>query len=437
MVKRITNYLLILLVIFTSNLKAQQVLDKIVAIVEDDIILASELTQFSLNLAFQLGIDPRKNPDKFVQLQKETLQNLINQKILLAKAEEDSIEVDERQVDNVLEEQINAMIQRVGSEAEVEKQLGMPINKIKRKFREDVRNNLKVEMLRNKKYQEIKITRREVEEFYQTMKDSLPELKETVDISHILLTVKPGAAAEKEALEKIKAIQEKVKAGEDFAELCKKYSEDPGSRSRGGELGLIQRGDFVPEFEEVAFLLKPGEFSDIVKTRFGFHIIQCLERKGDKVNVRHLLILLQPNQEDEKATYEKIKEIRKMLDEPGADFAGIARKYSDDETTKDQGGHLGLFEIDNLQEKEFKNVIEDLDVGEISQPFKTRFGWHILKLNAREEARKISIDKDWERLESWALNIKRQKEFQKWMEEIKENVFVEVKIEDSDFRSFF
>ena len=416
---------------------AQQVLDKIVAIVEDDIILASELTQFSLNLAFQLGIDPRKNPDKFVQLQKETLQNLINQKILLAKAEEDSIEVDERQVDNVLEEQINAMIQRVGSEAEVEKQLGMPINKIKRKFREDVRNNLKVEMLRNKKYQEIKITRREVEEFYQTMKDSLPELKETVDISHILLTVKPGAAAEKEALEKIKAIQEKVKAGEDFAELCKKYSEDPGSRSRGGELGLIQRGDFVPEFEEVAFLLKPGEFSDIVKTRFGFHIIQCLERKGDKVNVRHLLILLQPNQEDEKATYEKIKEIRKMLDEPGADFAGIARKYSDDETTKDQGGHLGLFEIENLQEKEFKNVIEDLDVGEISQPFKTRFGWHILKLNAREEARKISIDKDWERLESWALNIKRQKEFQKWMEEIKENVFVEVKIEDSDFRSFF
>jgi len=383
MVKRITNYLLILLVIFTSNLKAQQVLDKIVAIVEDDIILASELTQFSLNLAFQLGIDPRKNPDKFVQLQKETLQNLINQKILLAKAEEDSIEVDERQVDNVLEEQINAMIQRVGSETEVEKQLGMPINKIKRKFREDVRNNLKVEMLRNKKYQEIKITRREVEEFYQTMKDSLPELKETVDISHILLTVKPGAAAEKEALEKIKAIQEKVKAGEDFAELCKKYSEDPGSRSRGGELGLIQRGDFVPEFEEVAFLLKPGEFSDIVKTRFGFHIIQCLERKGDKVNVRHLLILLQPNQEDEKATYEKIKEIRKMLDEPGADFAGIARKYSDDETTKDQGGHLGLFEIENLQEKEFKNVIEDLDVGEISQPFKTRFGWHILKLNAR------------------------------------------------------
>ena len=416
---------------------AQQVLDKIVAIVEDDIILASELTQFSLNLAFQLGIDPRKNPDKFVQLQKETLQNLINQKILLAKAEEDSIEVDERQVDNVLEEQINAMIQRVGSETEVEKQLGMPINKIKRKFREDVRNNLKVEMLRNKKYQEIKITRREVEEFYQTMKDSLPELKETVDISHILLTVKPGAAAEKEALEKIKAIQEKIKAGEDFAELCKKYSEDPGSRSRGGELGLIQRGDFVPEFEEVAFLLKPGEFSDIVKTRFGFHIIQCLERKGDKVNVRHLLILLQPNQEDEKATYEKIKEIRKMLDEPGADFAGIARKYSDDETTKDQGGHLGLFEIENLQEKEFKNVIEDLDVGEISQPFKTRFGWHILKLNAREEARKISIDKDWERLESWALNIKRQKEFQKWMEEIKENVFVEVKIEDSDFRSFF
>ncbi len=178
-------------------------------------------------------------------------------------------------------------------------------------------------------------------------------------------------------------------------------------------------------------LLNPGDFSDIVKTRFGFHIIQCIDRKGDKINVRHLLILLQPTKEDEKETIEKIKYVRKLLDKKDADFEKIAKQYSDDETTKEQGGHLGLLELENLQEKEFKNAIEDLEVGEISQPFKTQFGWHILKLNAREEARTITIEKDWDKIENWALNLKRQKEFQKWVEEIKEDVYVDIKTDDS------
>ncbi len=425
-------FLLISFVIcFSSQIRSQQVLDKIVAVVEDEIILASELNQFSLNLAYQLGVDPRKDPEKFNKLMSETLQNLINQKLLLARAEEDSIVVEEHQVDSVLEEQIASMIQRVGSAEELEKQLGESIKKIKRNFKDDVRKNLKVEMLRKTKLAQIKITRREVEQFYETMKDSLPELKETVDISHILLTIKPGEASEKLARGKAEKLLESQRAGENFEELCRQYSEDPGSKAQAGELGFIQRGDFVPEFEEVAFLLQPGEFSDIVKSRFGFHIIQCVARKGDKINVRHLLILLQPTKDDEKDTFEKIKQVRKLLAQPGTDFAEITKQYSDDETTKDQGGELGLLELENLQEKEFKNAIEGLEVGEISQPFKTKFGWHILKLNARHEARKISIDTDWDKIESWALNMKGQREFQKWLEEIKKDVYVDIKTTDS------
>ena len=264
------------------------------------------------------------------------------------------------------------------------------------------------------------------------MKDSLPDLKETVDVSHILLTIKAGDQSEKLAREKAEGLLERQKNGEDFISLCSQYSEDPGSKSRGGELGFIQRGDFVPEFEEVAFLLQPGEFSDIVKTRFGFHIIQCIDRKGDKINVRHLLILLQPDEDDETTTIKKINDIKKLLDNPEADFAGIAKENSDDETTKEQGGHLGLLELENLQEQEFKNAIEGLEVGELSQPFKTKFGWHILKLNAREEARAIEVEKDWDKIEAWALNIKRQNEFQKWLEEIKQDVYVDIKVTDSD-----
>ena len=218
MLKKSILLLFSFVIIFSCQLYSQQVLDKVVAVVEEEIILASELTQFSLNLAFQMGIDPRKDQQKFDELQKETLQNLINQKILLAKAEEDSIVVEERQVDSVLEEQINSMIQRVGSAEELEKQLGQSIKKIKRNFRDDVRKNLKVEMLRNTKYMQIQISRREVEQFYQSQKDSLPELKETVDISHILLTVKAGDASEKYAREKAQSLLERQRAGEDFEE---------------------------------------------------------------------------------------------------------------------------------------------------------------------------------------------------------------------------
>jgi peptidyl-prolyl cis-trans isomerase SurA len=419
--------LLFYILIISNNLLAQQVLDKIVAIVEDEIILQSELTQYALNIAFQLRIDPRREPEKFEQLQKETLQNLINQKILLARAEEDSIEVEDRQVDSVLEEQINRMIQQVGSEQKLEEQLGMSIKKLKRNFRDDVRKNLKVERLQQTKFSEIKITRREVEEFYNTMQDSLPELKETVDISHILLEVKPGQESESGAREKSEALLQRVKNGEDFENLCRQYSEDPGSAAKGGEIGFMQRGDFVPEFEEVAFLLEPGDISDIVKSRFGFHIIQCIDRKGDKINVRHLLIRLEPTDIDEQDTEKKIKDIRALLDDPEKDFETIAKQYSDDETTREQGGHLGLFEVENLQEQEFRAAISGLQPGQISQPFKTRFGWHILKLNDKQEPRKISIGKDWERIENWALNMKRQKEFQKWLEAIKQDVYVDIK----------
>ena len=420
--------------IFAANqASAQQVLDKIVAVVEDEIILSSELTQYSMNLAFQLRIDPRKDMDKFKELQKETLNNLINQKILLAKAEEDSIVVDDRQVESVLEEQINRMIQQMGGSVQkLEEYLGAPLSKIKRNFKEDVRKNLKVETLRNNKFREININRREVEEFYRTMKDSLPELKETVDISHILLEVKAGGTSELEAKKKIEGLLERIKAGESFEEICRQYSEDPGSKAKGGEIGFMQRGEFVPEFEEVAFMLEPGEMSDVIKSRFGFHIIESIERKGDKINVRHILLRLEPTDKDEQETEKKINEIKEMLSEPNANFEEIAKQYSDDEESKSQGGHLGLFEVENLQEKEFKAAIAGLKPGEISEPFKTRFGWHILKLNSRENARAISVDKDWEKIESWALNIKRQKEFDKWLEQVKKDVYVQVKIDPEE-----
>ena len=415
-----------------SPLKAQQqgqIVDGIAAIVGDEVVLRSEVNQYTIQTALQMGIDIQKNPEKLKALKKQVLENLIVQKILLQKAKEDSIEVDDSQVDQALDNQIQQWIQQMGSQEKVEEYFGGSLSKIKRRFREDVKNRMLVDKLQQEKFQKIHISRPEVEQFYRTMKDSLPVQGPSVNISHILLTVKPSPQAKKEAYQRAEAILQQIKNGADFAELAKKYSEDPGSAAKGGDLGFVKRGDLVKPFEEVAFNLKPGQVSGIVETQFGYHIIQLLERKGEKIHVRHILIRVVPTEQDELAVVKEIKELYKKA-KSGADFAELAKKYSDDATTKDKGGELGWFQLDQLKVKEFRAVAETLKVGEVSEPFKTRFGYHILKMNDRREGGKMSLDKDWEQIEQWALARKRNQEFQKWVQSLRKNVYIDVKMKD-------
>ncbi len=406
---------------------AQERLDGIAAIVGDQVILHSEVSQYAFNAALQMGIDIKKNPEKFDQLRKQTLENLIIQKILLEKAKEDTVTVDEAQVDQVLNQQISTWVRQVGGESKLEEYFGMPMNKIRREFREEVRNRLLVEKVQQDFMQKITITRPEVEHFYETMKDSLPEVREMVNISHILMQIKARGEARQKALERIREIRNKIMNGADFAAMARLYSEDPGSASRGGELGFIQRGDFVPEFEKVAFSLSPGEVSDIVETRFGFHIIQLIEKRGEKINVRHILIQLKPTEADAEATRKMLAAIRDSIVQGKATFEEMAKKYSDDETTKNNGGNLGWFEVDQLQIPEFKEAIKNLRVGEISEPFRTRYGFHIVKLVDRREAGKLTLDKDWQQIEQMALNYKRTKKFREWVESLRKDTYISIK----------
>ncbi|MCD6165964.1 peptidylprolyl isomerase [bacterium] len=426
--KRLFVLVVTVFVCSTTLAWSQQLLDGIAAIVGDEIILESEVAQYAATLALQMKLDVQNEPQKFNELQKNSLQNLIVQKILLTKAREDTIVVEDSQVEQVLEQQINQWIQQIGSERKVEEYFGSSMNKIKRRVRKEIREHLMVEKLQQQKLQEVKITRQEVEQFYQTNRDSLPELKESVEISHILLQVTPGAESKQQAREKIAGILERLRSGEDFAELARQYSEDPGSAAKGGELGFIQRGDFVKDFEEKAFALQPGQISDIVETQFGFHIIQMLERRGEKINVRHILIRTRPTKADEERTLKLLLAIRDSC-LAGADFAEMAKRYSNDETTADKGGYLGWFEVEKLQLPEFKSVVKELKIGEISQPFRTRFGYHIVKLLNRREGGKLSLQRDWEQIEQWALMDKRSRLMQKWVEELKKNLYIEIKDE--------
>lgn len=407
---------------------AQQVLDRIVAVVDDRIILHSELYQHSYSLAIQLGVDPQRQPEKMERLRQQTLDNLITQKVLYVKAKEDSITVNEKQVDAVLQEQINQMVNQLGSQERVEEYFGMSVNQIKREFRDEVRERLMVESLQNLKFQEIQITRKEVEDFYRAYRDSLPEMKASVHISHILRSIEPSEATVRAVRTKAEELLQRIKRGEDISELAREYSEDPGSANRGGETGFIERGDFVRQYEEVAFNMQPGEVSDIVRTRYGFHIIKLLERRGEKVNTRHILLRLDTSPEDEQATVERLRALRERILADEITFAEAAEKHSDDETTASAGGDLGWFELDQFQMDAFRQAVSALKPGEISEPVKTRFGYHLVKLHERQEARKLHLQEDWQQVKQMALNMKRQREFQKWVERIKQDFYIEVKI---------
>ncbi len=420
--KRILSALMFFAVAI-SPLAGQDVIDRIVAIVDENIILQSELNQFAYTYAVQSKIDISKNPEAFAALREKILDELIIQKVLLVKAKEDSIEVDARQIDSMLDEQIKGMVRQVGSEKKLEDELGMSMRKIRNRFREQIEERALVENLKSKKLATISVGKGEIEEFYKTMKDSLPRVEESVNLSHILVSVSAGGDAREKALAKIKEVQQKLEAGESFEKLAQEYSDDP-SGSRGGDLGFIQRGDLVVPYEEAAFALEIGQISDIVETEFGFHIIKLEDRLGEKIRTRHILVQVPITDKDEKRTLAFLDSLRSAILAGEISFTDAAKKYSEDETTREQGGNLGWFEIRQIQLPEFKQVAETLEVGDISHPIKGQVGYHLVRLNDKKAAREISFDEDYEQLKAWALQLKREKFFRSWVQELKKEFYI-------------
>ena len=405
---------------------SQEVLERIVAIVGDEIILRNELIQMAQGFAIQMGINPMTQTEEFEELRKTALQNLIDEKVLLAKAKEDTITAEDGAVEAELERKIQEAIQQLGSREKLEAYFGSPIKKIKSNYREEIRKQLIVQTVQGKKLGNIQVSRREVERFYETMKDSLPEKKTMMSVRHILLGIRPGEASKQQAIEKIREIQSRLLQGEDFEELAKQYSEDPGTRNRGGGLGFIERGTLFQSFEEAAFKLEPGEISHIVETSVGLHLIQMVEKRGDKVDLRHILIRTEVTDLDEIEVIENLGDLRNRA-LSGEDFSDLAKEYSQDVSTKEQGGDLGWLTVDELQVEAFQDAIDTLQISEISHPFQTQYGYHIVKLEDKSKARSFSLEEDWEQIELGALNMKKQRIHEKWIEELKKDIYIEIK----------
>ena len=413
---------------FLSPLFSQNLVDGIAAIVGREIILKSEIEQNVQSYILQNRINVQSQPQIVDQLRERTIQSLIEQKLMIAQAEKDTITVDPEMLDQRVEQRLDYLIERVGSEDALEKAFRSNMKKIRKDTRKIVEEQLLVEKVRQEHFKDIKLSRREVETFYNTYRDSLPQLKESVVISHILKNVTASPEAQNEAYEKISEIKKRIDNGENFEELARKYSEDPASAKKGGDLGMISRGDFVTEFETAAFALNDGDISDIVQSQFGYHIIQMIERRGEKIRTRHILIRVAPTSNDEQRTIDELNRIRDLA-LAGQPFDSLAILYSDDNNVVNDKGLLGTFETDQLIIPEFKNVISTLKPGEISKPFKTDFGYHIVKLERKESARQLSLDKDWQKIHDMANNFKLEKEYHKWIDKLKEQVPIEIKLQ--------
>ncbi|MBI4536308.1 MAG: peptidylprolyl isomerase [Ignavibacteriae bacterium] len=414
-----------ILIIMMYSVSQAQTLDRIVAVVGNDMILESELNAQVQFFVFNNRIDPKTQG-----LKEQVLQSMINEKLIVAKAIEDSVTVTDEEVSQQLDAVLQQRIQQVGSESRLEDLYGMPLSRIKREFRDEMRKNLLAQKLQQQRFGTTQISRLEVEEFFKTYKDSLGQVPEEVELAHIFVKPKFDEEAKAAARQKLQALVDSITAGAAFSEIAKRHSEDPGSAAQGGDLGFVRRGQFVKEFESAVFALQEGTVSGIVESEFGLHIIQLLERRGEAVHPRHILIRIERTKASDDSTIALLKSLRERA-VAGENFADLAKKYSQDEETASIGGSLGVAELEQL-DKNFYPTVAPLKEGEINEPAKltvgNSYGYHIVLMKKRTLAHEPSLEHDYHRIETIAMNYKRNKEYASWLEGLKNSIYWEARL---------
>ena len=401
-------------------------IDGIAAIVGENIILKSDVSQVVGMTALQRGLDVSKDRAVLEKLQGDVLGSLIDQKVILEMAKLDSIEVAEKDVERALEQQIETFIMRAGTEKMAETMLGQSLNDFRREYWYDMRDRLITEQYQQQLIMSVNINRENVVNFFTSYKDSLPRFPVTMKIRHLLIRIKPSEKSRSDAEKKINTVRERILSGESFSALAEIYSADPGSKNNGGSLGYIRRNQMVKDFETIAFTQEINMLSEPVETSFGFHILETTEKSGEKIKVRHILISPAITEEDETNTYNyamMLRDSSKSL----ASFKKLVTKYSDDEPTKKIGGDLGWITPTNSPIPAIAEVLGLLEKDECSRPVKSDLGYHLLWVEAVKPGGRPSLETHWVEIEEIALNHKRMEYFQEWVEAARTNIFIDIK----------
>jgi peptidyl-prolyl cis-trans isomerase SurA len=432
-----------LMVGIPSGLMSQEentgaVIDQVIGVVGQNIILQSDLESQYIQYMMQQGGKESEEDIKCT-----IIENMVFQKLLLNQAELDSVEVSDAQVESELDRRLRYYISMMGSQEKFEEFYKMSVVDFKEEFREQVRENMMVENVQQSLTMDIKITPSEVRSFYKEIpQDSLPLVNSEVKMAQIVKLPPVNQDEIERVKNKLQEIRYRVLNGENFATLAILYSEDPGSAKQGGELGLFGRGEMFPEFEAAAYTIEEGEISEIVKTDAGYHILQFIERRGEYVNVRHILIRPKVSPLDLAKAKVELDSISGLIENGEFDFNEAVVEFSDDPSKNNNGLLINpmtgttVYESDQLDPKVFF-VVDKLEVGDISAPvqFQTDDGkdaYRILKLLQRTDPHKANLKQDYDKIQEWALADKKQNELNKWMDEKVENTYIKINDEYKD-----
>ena len=410
---------------FSQNTVGQKI-DGIAAVVGDRVVLMSDVNQSLAMAVFQQKLDPRKDGLKIQRLKNDIINTIVNRKVVLIMAELDSVEVDDKEVDRTLQQQVDNIIQQAGGEEAAEAALGQPLRVFKREYWYDVKDMLITQKYQRTLMSKVRVNKSDVESFFNSYKDSIPIFPTTAKIRHLLIDVEPGGEQIKKTTDLLKEIRMKILNKENtFAEMALKYSQDPSAKQAGGSLGFLKRGTLVTEFESVAFNLKPGEISEPVKTDFGYHIIETEEIRGDKINVRHILITPPTTEADESKAYKKAQALKDSSLTLNT-FIENVKKHSKDEETRESGGNLGWINPKTYPIPEFGMILNQIESGVCAGPVRTDLGYHLVWLEAFKPGGRANLSKHWTEIESMALNQKQSKWFEVWIEKSKKNVYISI-----------
>lgn len=415
------------------------VLDKIVAKADNYILLKSEHDLAVLQAQAQFAQqNPKGTPPDEAKLRCQVLDQLVLQKVLLAKSDIDSITVKDNEVTAELDERMAYMIQAVGGREKLEAYYKKTVDQFKAELRKQVKEQLIARKVQAKITEDVKVTPSQVRRYFNAIpKDSIPFFSTEVEVGQIVRLFKAGRTRKMEAKAKAEELRKRILAGEDFEIMARIYSQDPGSAQQGGKLLGAERGQMVPEYEAAAMALKKGETSPVTESQFGYHIIQILDKRGNEYDSRHILIQPAASDEDREHAFKFLDSLAGVIRIDSISFEKAAQKYSDDIATKSSGGFFldpntasPRVPTDALDPKLFF-TIDSMKIGAISKPQSYqsedgKLGYRILYYKNKVLPHEANLRDDYQRIQAAALAEAKRKTAAVWLKKAKQDVAIYV-----------